>query len=96
MSPEILLEIKNSLKKARKYAKMSEEYLAIVFSTIEENTSVILEDHGYEPINKLLDSLLSPKKSLDEAIQEFVGYGDYGLNEIMEEIQKLPPREQGE
>lgn len=64
-----------------------------MFCTIEENTSESLDKHGFEPVNKHLSDYVQ-QIYLDEAINEFVDYGGYGLNDVMSEIGKLTPKEE--
>lgn len=79
MDREILLEIKSNIKKARKYAKLSEEYEAKVFDMLDE---IGVDTEVY--ITKAENA-----SNLQQAISCYISYNEYSLDGLMKEIEDV-------
>ncbi len=79
MDREILLEIKSNIKKARKYAKLSEEYEAKVFDMLDE---IGVDTEVY--ITKAENAA-----NVQQAISCYISYNEYSLDGLMKEIEDV-------
>lgn len=77
MDKEILLEIRTNIKKARKYAKLSEEYETKVFNMLDE---IGVDTEAYK-------TKAENASNLQQAISCYISYNEYSLNGLMKEIE---------
>lgn len=77
MDKEILLDIRAKIKKARKYAKLSEEYETKVFNMLDE---IGVDTEAYK-------TNAENASNLQQAISCYIGYNEYSLNGLMKEIE---------
>lgn len=77
MDKEILLEIRTNIKKARKYAKLSEEYETKVFNMLDE---IRVDAEAYK-------TKAENASNLQQAISCYISYNEYSLNGLMKEIE---------
>lgn len=79
MDKEILLEIRANIKKARKYAKLSEEYETKVFNMLDE-IGVDAETYKTKAENA---------SNLQQEISCYISYNEYSLNGLVKEIEDV-------